>query len=325
MSQPIHTGTNQLGTLKTSDDLLICRACGTQYDTTDSKALTSCRICDDPRQYVPPSGQYFTTLSQLSSDSAGYHLTFNPDERDPSIIGIRIEPPGVGIGQRALLIQTPQGNILWDLVSYVDEDAVKKINDLGGLSAIVISHPHFYTSWKDWSATFNVPVYLAGLDKEWLNRDVEGANVKFLSGRHTTIIPGVTAIICGGHFPGSMALHTAKGTTKVPGLFHADTIYTVPNALTPDIATTKHGKGHNSYTFMWSIPNMIPLSPDQILGIWKALKGFEIEATYGFTTVRYAGKEGEASIPERILESAKVCVRRMSGEKSEHEIFGETV
>lgn len=70
---------------------------------------------------------------------------------------------------------------------------------------------------------------------------------------------------------------------------------------------------------------MIPLSPDQILGIWKALKGFEIEATYGFTTVRYAGREGEASIPERILESAKVCVGRMSGGRREHGVFGETV
>lgn len=225
MSQPIHTGTNQLGTLKTSDDLLICRACGTQYDTADSNVLTSCRICDDPRQYVPPAGQSFTTLSQLRSDAAGYHLTFNVDEEDPNIVGIRIEPPGVGIGQRALLIRTPHGNVLWDLVTYLDDAAVSQINELGGLSAIVVSHPHFYTTWKDWSATFNdVPVYLAGPDKAWINRAVEDANVNFLSERHTTIVPGVTAIICGGHFPGSMALHSARGTTKVPGLFHADTV-----------------------------------------------------------------------------------------------------
>ena len=68
---------------------------------------------------------------------------------------------------------------------------------------------------------------------------------------------------------------------------------------------------------------MIPLSPDQILQIWRALKPFEIEVTYGFSTVRYRGLQGEASISERILESAKVCVRRMGWK--EHEIFGESV
>lgn len=69
---------------------------------------------------------------------------------------------------------------------------------------------------------------------------------------------------------------------------------------------------------------MIPLSPDQILGIWQAIKGFEIEATYGFQTVRARKTEGEevASIPQRILESAKVCVGRMGWE--EHEIFKES-
>lgn len=31
--------------LATSDDLLLCRTCGTQYDEIDRSALTSCRIC----------------------------------------------------------------------------------------------------------------------------------------------------------------------------------------------------------------------------------------------------------------------------------------
>lgn len=67
---------------------------------------------------------------------------------------------------------------------------------------------------------------------------------------------------------------------------------------------------------------MIPLSPDEILGIWRALKGWEIEATYGFSTVRWNGRESEAGIPERILESARVCVRAMG--VREHAIFEES-
>lgn len=319
-SQPVHTSTDQLGVLNTSDDLLICCACGTQYEATESSNLNSCRICDDPRQYVRPSGQSFTTLRALRSDAVGYRLQFEPDEQDPNVVAITIQPPTLGIGQRAFLIRTPHGNILWDLVCYLDDVAVSHINSLGGLSAIIISHPHFYTTWADWSATFNnIPVYLAAADQEWLNHRPSSANLQFLTEAHTTILPGITAIIAGGHFPGSAALHTAPPNTKVPSLFHADTIHTIPNAHSPDIAE-KTGKGATSFTFMWSIPNGIPLSPDQVLKILKALKGFDIQATYAFTTVRW--REGQqTTIPERIVESAKICAKSMG--YSDHPIFAE--
>lgn len=133
MSQPIHRGTNQLGTLKTSNDLPICRACGTQYqvhstsdsDSDSSPTLKSCRICDDPRQYVPASGQRFTTMGELQQSSAGHKLVFKQEE-DPKVWAITIEP-SVGIGQRAFLVQTDHGNVLWDLVCYLDEKAVEKV------------------------------------------------------------------------------------------------------------------------------------------------------------------------------------------------------
>lgn len=223
--------------------------------------------------------------------------------------------------------------------SCTDVTNVVQINSLGGLSLIVISHPHFWTTWADWSRTFNnIPVYLASVDQEWLSRPQTAGNLQLLTQNHTTLLPGVTAIIAGGHFPGSMALHTDSSATTVPSLFHADTIYTVPNASSPDI-DTKHakaasndsrdidlmtgaGRGPTSYAFMWSIPNLIPLAPDQILGIWRALKGFEIEATYGFVTVKSEKKDG-VGIPARILQSAKTCVRAMGWK--EHEIFEETV
>lgn len=81
-------------------------------------------------------------------------------------------------------------------------------------------------------------------------------------------------------------------------------------------------RGPTSYTFMWSIPNMIPLSPDQILHIWRSLKGFPVEATYGFVTVR-SRKGDRVSIPARILQSAKAFVGAMGW--TGHEIFSEAV
>lgn len=123
MSTPQHPGTNQQGKLCVSDDRLICRACGTQFQAKEDEGLKSCRICDDPRQYVPASGQSFTTLSKLRSD--GHKLLFKREE-DTKVWAITVEP-NVGIGQRALLIQTPHGNVLWDLVCYLDDEAVEKV------------------------------------------------------------------------------------------------------------------------------------------------------------------------------------------------------
>jgi hypothetical protein len=37
----------------------------------------------------------------------------------------------------------------------------------------------------------------------------------------------------------------------------------------------------NTFSFMWSYPNMIPLDPVALNGIWEAVKGFDFETTYG--------------------------------------------
>lgn len=54
------------GVLRTSNDLLICTGCGTQYAVTEGK--DSCAVCDDPRQFVPPEGQTFTTLAEMRKE-----------------------------------------------------------------------------------------------------------------------------------------------------------------------------------------------------------------------------------------------------------------
>ena len=97
-----------------------------------------------------------------------------------------------------------------------------KINSKGGLKAIVISHPHFYTTHLEWARIFSCPVYVAIEDEKWLNRaDHEGIR-KFIRDPTMQILPGVTAIKTGGHFDGSMVLHWNNK------LFIADSLFTVP-------------------------------------------------------------------------------------------------
>lgn len=100
-----------------------------------------------------------------------------------------------------------------------------QITSLGGLTRILISHPHFYTTWADWSTTFHCPVYLAKRDADrWANRtSTPHTSLRLLTQTHTEILAGAgaTAIICGGHFDASMVLHW-EGRLMV-----SDTVFTV--------------------------------------------------------------------------------------------------
>ena len=109
----------------------ICRTCGVQFAETVDEPR-SCPICEDERQYVGSKGQQWTTLDHLRQR---YHNRV--EEQESNLYGIGTEP-SFAIGQRALLVQSPQGNILWDCISLLDDDTVVRINELGGISAIAI-------------------------------------------------------------------------------------------------------------------------------------------------------------------------------------------
>ena len=52
-------------------------------------------------------------------------------QHEPGLLGIGTQPT-FAIGQRALLVCTPHGNILWDCISLIDRATVELINGLGG-------------------------------------------------------------------------------------------------------------------------------------------------------------------------------------------------
>ena len=90
----------------------------------------------------------------------------------------------------------------------------------------MISHPHFYTTYASWATEFKCPVIISRDDEEWLCRQQpKDVRVEFIDGPVGTakeIVPGVTAVKLGGHFPGSLVLHWENQ------LFIADTFLTVP-------------------------------------------------------------------------------------------------
>jgi hypothetical protein len=155
--------------------------------------------------------------------------------------------------------------VLWDCISLIDAATVTLIEGLGGLSAIAISHPHFYTSLVEWSRAFgDVPVHLHADDSAWVMRPA--SCIKLWRGETCELLPGLTLIRGGGHFQGGTMLHWAAGAEGRGVVCSAD-IVTV--AL-----------DRKSFTFMRSYPNNIPLSEKGVLAIGAALAPFQFDRVY---------------------------------------------
>jgi hypothetical protein len=235
----------------------ICRTCGTQFAET-AEPPPECPVCLDERQYVPLEGQRWTTLDELR---ATHELRW---EAQGEFIGIGSKP-NFGIGQRALLVETPQGNMLWDCVSFLDQEATRRIRERGGLAAIAISHPHYYTTMVEWSAAFgDVPVYLHADDARWIMRP--DPRIVTWQGETKPILPGLTLIRCGGHFAGATVLHVEREAK--PGALLAGDVLQV-------VADREH------LSFMYSYPNYIPLNRAQVERIAAAVAPYDFSSIYG--------------------------------------------
>jgi hypothetical protein len=133
----------------------VCVQCGTQFGETD-KPRARCPVCDDERQYVNWDGQQWTTLEQLRINHSN-----RIEEVGANLFGIATQP-SFAIGQSALLVQSPGGNILWDCVTLLDEQTIQRVNALGGIRAFAISHPHYYSAMIEWSRAFHdAPIFFA--------------------------------------------------------------------------------------------------------------------------------------------------------------------
>jgi hypothetical protein len=276
----------------------LCVTCGTQFPPADH-APTHCPICEDERQFVGLQGQQWITLEQLRRT----HRNTLFQEGD-GIWGISTVP-AFGIGQRALLVRTETGNILWDCVSLIDSDTVALIEALGGICAIAISHPHYYTSMIEWSRAFGgVPIYLHEDDREWVQRP--DASITFWQGDTYPLERGLTLIRVGGHFPGFQVLHSAEAEKGQGALFSGDQPQVCPD--------------RRYVSFMYSYPNFIPLDAASVRRIVSMLKPFSFTELYGAWpnfVVQGNAKEALRRSAERYLRAFEgfPSIKHRAGEK----------
>jgi glyoxylase-like metal-dependent hydrolase (beta-lactamase superfamily II) len=261
----------------------ICTACGTQFADIPAPP-PACPICDDERQFVPEAGQHWTDMAFI-----GLRHTIAWKKEAEGLHGLEISP-SFGIGQRAFFIEGPEGNILWDCLSLVDEASLARIRAAGGLTAIAISHPHFYSAMIEWStACGGVPIYLHADDSEWVQRPHSA--LRSWTGE-TLPIGQATVIRCGGHFSGSSVLHCPWLEGGQGALFTGDTMQVGPD--------------RKYVSFMRSYPNLIPLNAKQVTAIVDAVRPYRFDALYGAfagRTIRSKGRDAVETSLDRYIRS----------------------
>ncbi|MEO8670055.1 MAG: MBL fold metallo-hydrolase [Tahibacter sp.] len=184
------------------------------------------------------------------------------------------------IPQRAIHLPTDAGNLLWECVSLVTDAAVDELNARGGVDRIVISHPHFYTSMVEWSdALGGVPILLHEADRTWVRRS--SPNIRYWSGDTHRLSNDVTLIRCGGHFPGSAAIHWKKGP-RGAALFPGDALQVVSD--------------RRHVTFMYSYPNFIPMNPADVRAMQLRLQDYDFTDVFGYTWGRNIIGAGRAAV-----------------------------
>lgn len=233
----------------------ICATCAVEH----AEQVPVCAICDDERQWVPADGQRWTTLAELAANGTRVEIT----ELEPDLYGLTTQE-SVGIGQQSKLLRTPAGNLLWDPVGFVDDDAVARVRALGEVAFIAASHPHMFGVQVEWSrALGGVPVLVSEADLEWVARP--DPVIEPWSGERE-VLPGVTMTQPGGHFPGSAVVHWAAGADGRGVLLSGDTIFANPD--------------RTSVSFMRSYPNRIPLSGAVVERIAEHVSRFDFDRLY---------------------------------------------
>ena len=265
----------------------ICSTCAVQQPDTP-RPPGGCPICNDERQYVGWGGQQWTTMAEIARD---HEVVVR--EEEPGLTGIGVQP-AIGIGQRALLVRTPDGNVLWDCVPLLDEAARARITELGGIDAICMSHPHFYAAHVDFADAFDARVLIPRADQQWIQRPSPRIE---LFDDDAEPVPGVTVARIGGHFDGAAVLHWPAGSGGRGALLTGDTITVVQD--------------RDWVSFMWSYPNLIPLDEATVLEIARRTERFTFDRVYGGWWGRVVVADGAAAVRR----SADRYVARLHGER----------
>ena len=258
-----------------------------EHPDSDTEPATSCVLTSEvvsieERGDLPPHG-IWTTLDDLAAQP---HHTEHVDH-GRGVHSLR-RAPKFAIGHRSFLVQTANGNLLWDSPGYLDDEIVGLVHGLGGVAAVAASHPHMFGAQLSWSRAFGgVPVYVNSLDAEWL--PAPDPLIELWNGQSQPL-PGLRLIHVGGHMRGSSVALTADGTLLV-----GDTI--------------SGGLARNWESFQRNVPKHVPLSAAVVRRIVDRLDAYDYDRLYTL-----GGDEIDSAAKDVVHRSADTHIRWVSGE-----------
>lgn len=237
----------------------ICNTCGVQTESAGT-VPEHCWICTEERQYVNPKGQSWTTLEEMVASNTYSNEILSEEEGLSSITTV----PSFGIGQTAYLVQGENFNILWDCISYLDTATIETVKELGGIDAIALSHPHYYSTQVEWAETFDAVIYIHEDDKQWVTRPSD--RIIFWSGETLEVAEGFTLHRIGGHFKGAAILEWKDGSAGKGVLLTGDIVRVVAD--------------RQWVSFMYSYPNFIPLPASTVERMAAQLNEIRFDRVY---------------------------------------------
>jgi glyoxylase-like metal-dependent hydrolase (beta-lactamase superfamily II) len=132
----------------------------------------------------------------------------------------------------------------------------------------------------EWSRAFDAPVYLHAADREWVMRPDPA--IIFWEGETQTLVEDLTLVRCGGHFPGGTVLHWPDGAEGRGVLLTGDIINVVQD--------------RRFVSFMYSFPNLIPLSPGAVRRVVAAVEPFAYDRIYSAWWEKVLDRDGKAAV-----------------------------
>ena len=236
---------------------IICETCGTQY-REEVEVIGLCAICNDDRQYIGDNGQRWTDLGELKKN---HHVRIS--QVNERLYALKMEP-AFALGQRAFLVLSPNGNVLWDCIPLLDDATIDFINSKGGLKAIVFSHPHYYSTMNEWAAAFDCPIYIHEGDRAFIF--YRSNAVRLWEGDQQLLWDDMGIVHVGGHFPGSSLLQVGTLSSK-GGILCGDSFYL--------------SKSKRHIAIMYSYPNQILLTKKEFAEVHRKITGLSFDSLYG--------------------------------------------
>jgi hypothetical protein len=132
----------------------------------------------------------------------------------------------------------------------------------------------------EWAERFDARVLLHERDREWITRS--STRIELWSGDQYTISDTLELVRLGGHFPGGTVCLWRAGAAARGALLSGDIVQVVSD--------------REWVSFMWSYPNLVPLSAAEVERIAAVVAKLEFDRIYGAWWERVVAVDAKAKV-----------------------------